>query len=440
MLDMMDGDMQRLYISSMLGSQELFSSVNHMVKPSYFDPDLVGAVTFLQDYFQRHRGIPSPEVFKASTKLTIDPAPAVIRSDLEFLQEQIASFCQISAVIAAVSAAPELIQTRDFAKLVNQVKEASQVGLKEDLGIDYFADPMARLEQAEIDEVLIPTGWDEVDELIDGGIGRQELIMFLAPSGGGKSVGMLNMGLNLLERGLHGVYYSFEMADGKVAKRTDQMISKIAGKDIMNNKEQVVEAILEFGKKSGRLFVKRMKEGVTNANHLIAHLKQLEATHGFRPDFIIADYMDIMASVQKVSNDNMFLKDKYVAEELRAIGLDYNCIVISASQLGKHVTEAINDGKSLHQGDVQGGSSKTNTADLMIGMVKTEMMDSAGEYRFEFIKSRNSGAVGKSCTLSWDRKSLRISSLGKLAINKKPKGLTLAGVVPGKQRSNVLDM
>jgi hypothetical protein len=42
-----------------------------------------------------------------------------------------------------------------------------------------------------------------------------------------------------------------------------------------------------------------------------------------------------MASVQKHAGDSLFVKDKFVAEEVRAIGFDFDAVVISSSQLGR---------------------------------------------------------------------------------------------------------
>jgi hypothetical protein len=181
-----------------------------------------------------------------------------------------------------------------------------------------------------------------------------------------------------------------------------------------------------------------MRESTTTASDISAYLRELEVHHAFRPDFIVVDYLDIMAPVQRTGIDNMFVKDKYVSEEVRAIGFDYNAIMISGSQLGKHATDAIAEGKVIHQGDVQGGSSKTNTADLMISMEKTEAMHEAGEYRFGFPKSRNSDAVGKRVTMGWDKISLRILDLeekqSKLELKKK-KEFFVTDVKPGVSRS-----
>lgn len=444
---LIDDVAQKLYVSTMLGNPALFARVQHLIKPSYFDTHLQGAVSFMQDFYQKHRGVPSAPVFHASTKLDIAPTN-LPSQDMQFVAEQIASFCQIRAVTEAVLQAPSLIEKGEFGKMVNQIKLASQVQLHTDLGIDYFADPVSRLTESEEAEILISTGWDTVDEMIGGGVGRQELVLFTANSGGGKSVAMLNMGYNLLKRGLNGVYISLEMRDRVVAKRLDSMISRITGKNIFSNKLKVGQAV-EMARDSGfgRFFVKRMREGSTTADHIISYLRELEAVHGFKPDFVIVDYLDLMASVQKTSGDNMFLKDKYVAEEVRAIGFDFDCLMISASQLGRGAIEATREQKSLGQDHIQGGISKINTSDLVIALVKDEAMDAAGEYRFEFLKSRNSNAVNKKLVMLWDADALLISDAGlnfvskaerpmvtdsKTAKKKEPRQiLTMGDTVPG---------
>lgn len=451
---MIDDVAQKLYVSSMLGNPALFARVQHLLKPSYFDAHLQDGVSFLQEFYQKHRGVPSQPVFQAGTRLAIEPT-VLPAQDTQFVAEQIASFCQIRAVTEAVLQAPALIEKGEFGKMVTNIKLASQVQLHTDLGVDYFEDPTGRLTESEEAEVLISTGWDSVDEMIGGGVGRQELVLFTANSGGGKSVAMLNLGHNLLKRKLNGVYISLEMRDRVVAKRLDSMISRISGKNIFANKlkvGQAVEAAREQG--YGRFFVKRMREGSTTADHIISYLRELEAVHGFKPDFVIVDYIDLMASVQKTSGDNMFLKDKYVAEEVRAIGFDFDCLMISASQLGRGAIEATREQKSLGQDHIQGGISKINTSDLVIALVKDEAMDAAGEYRFEFLKSRNSNAVNKKLVMGWDAESLLITDVGLNFVSKvdrplvtarsgKPKAserqvLTMSDTVPG-QTTNGLD-
>lgn len=439
----MDEDAQRLYINALVSSPDLFGRVNGILKPEYFDPNQAKVIRFMQTYFHDHRSVPNPAILAAATKFSPDLV-SLQRGDTEYLMKEIAKFCRFRAVINEVTKAigtGGYLEKGDIGTMVSKLKEATEIDIISELGIDYFDNPLVRLEADETEDSLIPTGWDSVDEFIGGGIGRQELITFLAPSGGGKSVGMLNLGLNLMSRGMHGVYISLEMRDKKVARRTDQMIARMASGMIPANRTVVAAEIEKFHEKTGaKFFIKRMREGTTNANHIIAYLRELEARNGFKPDWIIIDYMDLMDPVRRGAGDNMFLKDKYVSEEIRAIGMDFDCIIISASQLGKHATSAIEEGRQMHQGDVQGGSSKTNTSDLMIALVKTEAMHEAGEYRFEFVKSRNSDAHGKNLLMRWSKTSLRITDLDEPELRLKLKSGQVAALPPLKKPRSIDDL
>lgn len=448
----MDSDAQHLYVNSMLTNPEIFTLVNGILRPDYFDPDIGKGIKFMQDYFVQNRTVPPAQIFTTATKLPFADSPLHDAQDRNYIATQIAEFCKFQSCINVLKKAmgkDGYLETGDLGKMVNDMKEATEIGLLQDLGINYFDNPAARLEADEIEDPVISTGWKSVDDVIGGGIGLQELVVFLAPSGGGKSVSMLNLALNLNAQGYAGIYISLEMRDKKVARRTDQMMSRFHSNLINANRTQVVHEIQKFHEKSKASFhIKRLPEGRTTAAHIRAYIKHLKASKqlyspfGPKLGFVVVDYLDIMGSEQKVNGDNMFLKDKYVSEEVRSIGFDEDCIVISASQLEKGATKLINDGEKMHQGNVQGGSSKTNTADLMIATVKTDAMHEAGEYRFEFPKARNSDAGTKQVTMAWNKSSLRITDMtGESSLAFRPKrGLQMPASQPGAKREGLNDL
>ena len=411
---LMDSDAQRLYINAMISNPSIFARVQHLLEPSFFDPDVAKGVKFLKEYFIENRSVPASSIFTAATKLPTDPVP-LNHEDGGYITNQIAGFCRFQAVIEQVQRAVGTggyLEKGDLGTMMAKMKEATEMGIMADLGIDYFSDVEARLASYEDEDEVISTGWSSVDAVIGGGIGRQELVLFLAPSGGGKSVGMLNLAVNLMRQGLSGIYVSLEMKDKKVTMRTDQMLARIASGMISLNKTQVAHEINKFHEETGVSFhVKRMREGTTRTSDIAAYIREVKMKYGSKIDFIVSDYLDIMAPDQRGAGDSMFLKDKYVSEEFRALNFDENSIGISGSQLGKHATEAIEEGKVIHQGDIQGGSSKTNTADLQISMEKTLAMHEAGIFRFGFPKARNSDATGRRLEMGWNKQSLVISDL-----------------------------
>lgn len=406
-----------------------------ILKPSYFDPALKKSVKFLQTYFEQYKNVPKAVILKAETGLTLDDVDGLTKEDVKYLGKEIETFCQNRAITEAIIAGPELLSTGDFGKLLENLKTAISVGLQTDIGTNYFEDPQTRILKGLENEAKISTGIPELDDLIGGGIARQELLLFAANSGGGKSMNMLNLAKNFLSQGLHGVYISLEMSEFVVSKRLDSMITKIAQAKLLAEMNSVVNLLEKAGSTYGKFVVKRMPENRTNVSHVRSYLQQLEQSTGFKPDFIVIDYIDIMGSVSQVTSDNMFVKDKNVTEEVRSLGFDYNAIILSASQLGRQAIES----DRLNQAHIQGGISKINTSDYTIGIKMDDLMKSAGEIYYECLKSRNSENAGKRALLKWDPISLTVSSLKnkqtELVLNKKSDQVILPTASKNKTNS-----
>ena len=417
----MDTEKQKLLVECLLSAPALFTMCNPIIRSQYFDPQLRTMIDFAQDYSEKYKALPTKAQIKAEAGQDIQ-IHELSKAEIQYVADEIETFCRHKAVEEAILNSPKLLEQNDMGKIIDQLKDAISVSLTKDLGTDYFADPAARLQSLLDAQDLIPTGWVEVDEILGGGVSRQELLMFMANSGVGKSVAMLNLARNLLSRKLNGLYISLELAEKVVSKRLDSMISKISQIDILKNIDLVSASIIKASADYGRLFVKRMPESTTNANHIRAYIKEFEQTNGFIPDFIVIDYMDLMTTNHKIPLDNLFVKDKYVAEECRSLAFEFDCLVISASQMGRAALEAEN----INQGHIQGGISKVNTADNLIAIIQSEQMKAAGEYMFEFAKTRNSNGVGKTVLLGWDPISLLIYNLSSngsqnngLVLNKK---------------------
>jgi KaiC/GvpD/RAD55 family RecA-like ATPase len=402
----MELEKQRLILSALASSRDLMALCSSIVKPSYFDPSLKKTVKFMVEYFEKYKDTPKIATIRAEGGIPLEDAGQISRADVSYIADEIEKFCQNRAVTEAIIAGPELLQKGDFGKIMATLKDAIAVGLQKDMGLDYFSNPEERLRQTLVNQAKISTGITELDDVLGGGVGRQELILFAANSGGGKSMTMLNLGKNFLAQGLNGVYISLEMAEGIVSKRLDSMITKVAQDSLLKEMSTVAGLIEKASTKMGKFIIKRMPENRTNVNSIRSYLQQLEQSTGFRPDFIIVDYIDIMGTTMSISYDNLFVKDKYVTEEVRSLGFDFDCIIVSASQLGRGAIDA----EKLNQAHIQGGISKINTSDYTIGIKQDDLMRASGEIYLEILKSRNSAGVGKRILLGWDPVSLTISS------------------------------
>jgi archaellum biogenesis ATPase FlaH len=276
-------------------------------------------------------------------------------------------------------------------------------------GLDYFDNPEERLLRLLQNNQCISTGYTDLDKHLNGGLNRKEMTVFSANSGVGKSITMSNLAANFLGKGLNVCYISLELSEDVVAKRFDSIMTGVGQSEIFKNVTKISVLVKEMCKKMGRLIIKRMPESTTNANHIRAYLKEYERMYGHIPDVLCVDYMDIMTSNNKISAENLFVKDKYIAEELRAIANDFDLVLITASQQNRSGMQVKND--DLSQGQVAGGISKVNTADNWISIIQTPQMKAAGEYMLKFLKTRSSGGVGMIVPLRWCSISLRVSNI-----------------------------
>lgn len=226
----------------------------------------------------------------------------------------------------------------------------------------------------------------------------------------GKSLFLANASVNMLMRGLNVIYITLELSEEVVAKRFDSIVSGVGQADILKNFNKVATDISNKANSWGKLFIKRMPESTTCANHIRAYLKEFELMNGIIPDVIAIDYLDLMSPNSKVSAEAIFIKDKYVSEEVRSIGNEYDCIVLSASQFGRGGYQSAE--KSDQSSDnIAGGISKVNTTDNLFAIIQSEQMKTKGEYMLKLLKTRSSSGVGNFVPLSWDSVSLRIGSV-----------------------------
>jgi len=281
------------------------------------------------------------------------------------------------------------------------------VGLTRDLGTDYFEDPKGRLEALKANNGQISTGWNNLDKKLFGGFNRGELNIFAGGSGAGKSLFLQNLAVNWALAGLNVCYISFELSEQLTAMRLDAMMTNIPTKKVFPEIENVEMKVKMLAKKSGNLQIKYLPSG-SNVLDVRTYLKELELKNKKKIDCILIDYLDLMMPKSKrISPADLFIKDKYVSEELRNLVVEKQCVLATASQLNRASVEEI----EFDHSHISGGLSKIQTADNVIGIFTSRAMKERGRYQIQFMKTRSSSGVGQKVDLEFDVDSLRIRDL-----------------------------
>ena len=383
-------DKQKLLIDIMLSSEEIFSRCQNILSPKYFVSKLRPAMKFIMSYANEYHVLPKVEHLNAETGLNFALIDNILIQHQDSFLTEIEEFCKNRALALAITESVELIEHGNYGEVEKRVREAILISLQSDLGTNYFEDPRARLLKIKSRNGQMTTGWKTVDDKLYGGINRGEITIWCAGSGVGKSLFLQNQSLNMVRQGLNVVYITLELSEGLTSMRMDSMLTDVGTKEIFRNLDSVEIKVKQAGFKSGLLHVKQMPQGST-VNDIKAYLKNYEIETQKRCDVLVVDYLDLLyPNNKKINPSDLFIKDKYVTEELRGLAVERNMVCLTASQLNRSsVTEQEHDHSMI-----AGGISKIQTADNVISIFASAAMKERGQYQIQFLKTRSSSGVG----------------------------------------------
>ena len=357
-------ELQKLFLEMILQNPESFVRVQNIFNPENFDRSLRAAAKFFQQHVAEYSTLPTVEQIQAVSQVELRPIPDLIDNHYDWFMTEFENFTKRKELERAILQSADLIEKGEYDPVEKLIKDAVQISLTKDLGTDYFADPRARLLKIKSNNGQVTTGWPTLDKRLFGGMNRGELNIFAGGSGSGKSLFMQNIAINWITQGLNGVFLTLELSEELCAMRMDSMVANVSTREIFRDLDTVEMKVKMAGKKSGSLRIKYMP-AQSNVNQIRAYLKELEVQTNRRADFIMVDYLDLVMPVSaKVSPNDLFVKDKYVSEELRNLAKELNILMITASQLNRSAVEEI----EFDHSHISGGISKINTADNVFGI------------------------------------------------------------------------
>jgi len=401
-------DVQKLFLRMMITNAELYTRVMNIMNSENFDRSLRPVAEMYKEHTDKYRILPDSTQIKATTGVDIEPVPELSEGHYEWFFDEFESFTKRQELERAILSAADLLEKGDFAPVEKLIKDAVQISLQKDMGTDYFYDPAARINKYFNSGGQVSTGWPQMDRILYGGMSRGELNIFAGGSGSGKSLVMMNLALNWLQVGLSGVYISLELSEELTSLRTDAMLTSMGTKDIRKDIDNTGLKIKMIGKKTGKYRVKGLP-AQSNVNDIRAYLKEVQIQTGIKIDFVMVDYLDLVMPVSvKVSPTDQFIKDKYVAEELRNLSKELGILLVTASQLNRSAVDEI----EFDHSHIAGGISKINTADNVFGIFTNRSMRERGKYQIQCMKSRSSTGVGMKVDLEYNVESMRITDDG----------------------------
>lgn len=398
-------DLQKLFLEMMLQDAQNFVRVQNIYNPENFDRSLRAAAEFFREHTTDHKTLPTREQVKAACGVELREVPDVSEGHNDWFLKEFESFSKRQELERAILKAADMIEKGEYDPVEKLIKDAVQISLTKDMGTDYFREARNAIEHYYDNGGQVSTGWPSLDKVLYGGFSRGQLNIFAGGSGSGKSLVMMNMALNWLQQGLSGVYISLELSEELCTLRTTAMLSSMGTKDIRKDLDTATMKVNLVGKKSGRYQIKALP-AQSNINDIRAYLKEVQIQTGIKVDFVMVDYLDLLMPVSaKVAPSDLFVKDKYVSEELRNLSSELNILLVTASQLNRSAVEEI----EFDHSHISGGISKINTADNVFGIFTSRAMRERGRYQIQAMKTRSSNGVGQKIDLAYDIETMRIT-------------------------------
>jgi KaiC/GvpD/RAD55 family RecA-like ATPase len=401
-------DVQRLFLEMMLEDAQSYVRVQNIYNPENFDRSLRSAAAFIREHSDKYRTLPDRAQISAATGVKLEAVPDLNEGHFEWFMTEFEAFTKRQELERAILKSADLLEKGEFEPVEKLIKDAVQISLTKDLGTDFWLDPEGMFAKYFDNGGQVSTGWPQLDRLLYGGFSRGELNIFAGGSGSGKSLVMMNIALNWVQQGLHGVYITLELSEELTGLRTAAMLTSMSTKDIRRDKETAALKVRLVGKKAGSYQVKALP-AQSNINDIRAFLKEYQIKTGHRVDFMMIDYLDLLMPVSaKVSPNDLFVKDKYVSEELRNLAKELGILMVTASQLNRSAVEEI----EFDHSHISGGISKINTADNVFGIFTSRAMKERGKYQIQCMKSRSSTGVGQKIDLEYNIETMRITDPG----------------------------
>ena len=379
---------QTKIISSLLGEKVFLQTICDILEPEYFDSDSNKWIAqTIRDYFFEYKTSPTLEVMKVRIdeiendilKVAVvdglkESWRLIQSTDLKFVQEQTLEFCRNQVIKAAIMDSVDLLEVGQYDEIKKMVDEAMKAGSERDLGHDYIVGIEERLTKSTRDTVK--TGWDPIDEVMDGGLGGGELGVVVAPAGIGKTWCLQSMGASAVKNGLNVVHYTLELNQNYVGLRYDTIFSGVPTANIKFYQDDVKKKIDQL---KGTLLIKYFPTKSATVQTLAAHLSQIEI-QGTKPDLVLVDYADILKGMG--SEKRHVLENIY--EDLRGLAGEIECPIWTASQANRSSLEE----EVIDATKVAEAYSKVMIADFVVSVSRKVEDKIANTSRFHVIKNR----------------------------------------------------
>jgi len=413
---------EQCIIKTMINNDDYAFKVISVFNADYFDtPGVSSVFSSVKNNIKNFGEIPQNTIIINESSDTEDVKKVLdeintfdfdISKNYEWLFEQTNLYLKDKAIKSAIMKGVDVIEEGDNPQKIRDiVEEALCKDLKINLGSEYFDDFGIRMDRIINSDVKrIPSYYPELDEYLNGGFVPYTLSVIGAPIHKGKSLLMANIAARQAKHGHNVVLMSMEMSEDVFSQRFDSIYSKTDINRMYVNKKtrsymiKEIAKLVKNNKDRGKLFIKEFPTGNATVNDFRKYLRELKMRK-IDIDILYCDYIGIMKA--EIERGNLYIDGKKVAEELRALSLEFNVPIVTATQINREGSKM--ELKEIDHNYTADSSGIPATSDLMVFLGDDDdLFTYENEIHWKIIKNRIGGRVGDIKKFYIDTRSLKM--------------------------------
>ena len=352
-------------LNQLLTDKKFIQSIMEVIDSNYFENQYFKLIAqMIKEYYEKYHVAPTYDVLDQNTKLEIksDTARQVVfdmiseikECDLDdhlWVQEKALKFCKQEELKKAIGKVSKILEKGDFEsydKCEGFIRDAIQVGEIDDSSMNVFQN----IDEALVDDFRdpIPIGIMGIDNILDGGLAKGEIGLFLAPTGVGKTTVLTKVANSAFNNGYNVLQIFFEDNPKVIQRKHITCWTGVPAQEQSSRKDEVLEKLKPFKQRTNKLVLEKLASDRITISHIKNRIRKLVA-EGNKFDVIVLDYIDCV------------LPDKHFNEVWAGEGLVMR-------QFETMCTELDVAGWTAAQGNRSSISSEVVTTDQMGGSIK----------------------------------------------------------------------
>jgi replicative DNA helicase len=390
-------EFENIIVYKSLTDERYLSNVIGFIKPQYFkDKNIKVIFSIIRAFFEKHNTPPTVTELKTyiNTDEIKEAFKTVVRNftniDKNLNHDELISnterYIKEKAIYNTMLDVAEDVSSGkiDTGFILDKFEKSCNINLKTDIGLDFFNNFNAVIEDINSDNPTISSRWKWLDNKLGGGFlqkGRS-LYIFAGETNVGKSIFLGNIASNIASQNKTVLLITLEMSELVYAKRLSSNITKIPIKDLRSESQTLKQQIEEISKNNPecRILIKEFPPSTITVHQVQGFIKNIIAK-GIKIDVIVLDYVNLLRS--ELGN-NSYERIKYATEQLRALSYMFNCPIITATQLNRSGYNVNSPGLET----IGESIGLAATADVIVSIFQDEEDKELGVVKLGMMKNR----------------------------------------------------